>query len=1096
MTQFEKDIFDIVSRGQGIRASQIAAQLGADKKQVDAVLYKNINRYWVQDMSRKWYTAGKRPQITKTHQEDKKPDSLLAGLCRYYLNCLSLDEDKTISAPLHSGYGVSYVETGCFGDDCFKEESTIEFLNKIAKQRNLTAYAGYPVMVDKIFYPRTGENRLTLAPVFLFPIEKTEGRYRIHRVPVINMAVVKKYGTRDANERVYELIELENQLGLNKYDTEIEIKELTERLQQIRQWTWKENISPSAINITAPLNSFTEEGIFNRAIILANERSPFTLGLESELAAISKMSDSDFMGTALYQWIHGKGDGKDAERPSAPGDIPLLEVLPLNTEQEYAVREAMHSGLTIITGPPGTGKSQVVTELLVNTAWSGKKALFSSKNNKAVDVVESRLNSLGDRPVMIRIGNNRYAYHLSELVENMLSSNADQSDISCYDMYRKAYSEQAAVYDSLKKEKEKYISVRNKADRAEQKFCLIRSQYAGVQMKLTKENVSKLQRALCECEESHTAALKDAQSYITQIFWFAAREKRMRSFNEKVAALNEACKLCGVPPIEPDTAFETFPRQRERIAASIGNLHTAVEYFNALDELRSLRPLEETDKMLIEQKKLLAQTAAGLWQKWLAARPLSISVEERKEMSQFVAAMKLIGETDIAAHPDQKERFDRLQKSVTRFLPCWAVTSLSAKGRVPFLPGIFDVVIIDEASQCDIASALPLLYRAKRAVIIGDPRQLSHICSISKAQDLSLMQRYNVDFNWSYSANSLYAAASGMASPDQIIHLRDHHRSHEDIIAFSNKEFYDGKLRIATDYKKLNIPRGITPGIKWINVCGETVKYRGGGAYNAREAAAVISVLRRLVLDNGYSGSIGIVTPFRAQAETIREGLCRNITLKNYLDTHNDCLVDTVHKFQGDERDIIIFSPVISHGTQSNATSFLSNTGNLFNVAVTRAKAMLVVVGDMQYCAACGIKYLEHFAQFAQECGKTKMKAAQEEPEYTEVYPRVSNPEQVSEWEKYFYSALFKSGIKTIPQYPADKYRLDLALFSGDRRLDIEIDGEMYHKEWNGELCYRDQLRNQRLYELGWDVKRFWVCQIRDELQWCIEQIKLWQRQS
>ena len=206
--------------------------------------------------------------------------------------------------------------------------------------------------------------------------------------------------------------------------------------------------------------------------------------------------------------------------------------------------------------------------------------------------------------------------------------------------------------------------------------------------------------------------------------------------------------------------------------------------------------------------------------------------------------------------------------------------------------------------------------------------------------------------------------------------------------------------------------------------------------------------------------------------------------------------MDTVHKFQGDERDIIIFSPVISHGTQSNATSFLSNTGNLFNVAVTRAKAMLVVVGDMQYCAACGIKYLEHFAQFAQECGKMKMKAAQEEPEYTEAYPHVPNPEQVSEWEKYFYSALFKAGIKTIPQYPADKYRLDLALFSGDRRLDIEIDGEMYHKEWNGELCYRDQLRNQRLYELGWDVKRFWVCQIRDELQWCIEQIKLWQRQS
>ena len=58
--------------------------------------------------------------------------------------------------------------------------------------------------------------------------------------------------------------------------------------------------------------------------------------------------------------------------------------------------------------------------------------------------------------------------------------------------------------------------------------------------------------------------------------------------------------------------------------------------------------------------------------------------------------------------------------------------------------------------------------------------------------------------------------------------------------------------------------------------------------------------------------------------------------------------------------------------------------------------------------------------------------------------------------------------------------------------LDIEVDGEMYHKDWNGELSYRDQLRNQRMFELGWDVRRFWVYQIRDDLQGCIESIKRW----
>ena len=71
-------------------------------------------------------------------------------------------------------------------------------------------------------------------------------------------------------------------------------------------------------------------------------------------------------------------------------------------------------------------------------------------------------------------------------------------------------------------------------------------------------------------------------------------------------------------------------------------------------------------------------------------------------------------------------------------------------------------------------------------------------------------------------------------------------------------------------------------------------------------------------------------------------------------------------------------------------------------------------------------------------------------------------------------------------------YTLDFALFDDERKLNIEIDGERYHKDMTGELCKRDQIRNQRLYELGWDVQRFWVYEIRDDLEGCIEKIKFW----
>ncbi len=100
-----------------------------------------------------------------------------------------------------------------------------------------------------------------------------------------------------------------------------------------------------------------------------------------------------------------------------PDDRPILEVLPLNTEQRQAVVQGLAAPLTVVTGPPGTGKSQVVTSLLANIAWQSHSVLFSSKNNHAVDVVESRVNGLGPYPLLLRLGKEehqaRIAQHLT-----------------------------------------------------------------------------------------------------------------------------------------------------------------------------------------------------------------------------------------------------------------------------------------------------------------------------------------------------------------------------------------------------------------------------------------------------------------------------------------------------------------------------------------------------------------------------------------------------------------------------------------------------------------------------------------------------------
>jgi very-short-patch-repair endonuclease len=88
---------------------------------------------------------------------------------------------------------------------------------------------------------------------------------------------------------------------------------------------------------------------------------------------------------------------------------------------------------------------------------------------------------------------------------------------------------------------------------------------------------------------------------------------------------------------------------------------------------------------------------------------------------------------------------------------------------------------------------------------------------------------------------------------------------------------------------------------------------------------------------------------------------------------------------------------------------------------------------------------------------------------------------------------LYDVGIRAIPQYEVDQYILDFALFADNgRRLDIEVDGERYHRDWDGELVRRDQIRNMRLTEMGWDIMRMWVYEIRDREADVVRRISSW----
>lgn len=1064
-------ILQILSVENGLKAAEIAKRIGLEKKMVNSILYTLKGRGLTSiDAAYAWHIVGKstgKSDCTQTLQVDKE----LYNLCRYYLSCINMEENNEIAAFLTSNYDLEYETLSGITIDSFGEKAN-NLIRKANASRKYVSHVGYPIQIYTI-QARDGRHYRFVAPIFIYDIEVEAGHLTLSPVPGINMKVVNNFSSKNIDDRTENLIQLENELGMDQPDADIALDDLVYALKDCRpQWPWMEEPDVDNLSFADGIPEDTPDGIYNTAVVINSERSVYTAGLVEELSMLMRLPEEAYRNTALYQWVHGM-----PEQRQNNAQQQILSVLPMNTEQYDAVSRGLQDPLAVITGPPGTGKSQVVTNLLINLVKNGKNVIFTSKNNKAVDVVETRINGLASRPVMLRIGSSQqYAGQFANFIKRMLDCCVSMDEKNEYARLNERYASASSEYENHLAAKLKTIDLRNKVDKLEERICDRREQYGKWIGNTDSQSVRLLISAYESCKEAYNAAQKDEQSFWIKLLWPFVKNKRFANAMVHIKALNQELGKYNLKTIAP--LHENGKTNLESVASEMDDfvsfLEDADEYTEKLKQLEGVTSPEDYDMKLWKCQKRMSGLAGRLWNKWLITQGVNLDAATRSAMSQYITAMSLVNDIqNLDEYPEIKKQFNQLQSQMSRLLSCWAVTALSAKSRVPFVAGQFDCVVIDEASQCDIASMLPLLYRAKRAVIIGDDKQLSHISTVSRKQDAKLLEKHNVPMSWCYSQNSLFAKACEL-SP-YLVMLKDHHRSHSDIIEFSNKEFYGGSLRIATNYQNLKRPSGEELGLRWIDTPGVAHRSKSGSLVNEAEADAVVMEIKRLIAMQ-YVGSIGVVTPFRAQAEHIR-----GIIESDQVLLQRDILVDTVHKFQGDERDVMIFSPVISKGATAGSMLFLKNNGNLFNVAITRAKAVLVVVGDMGYCYSSAVDYLKHFVEYCRS-----RKAAEETRSESGLTFE-------SEWEEVLYDALIKAGVKPKVQYVVDKYRLDMALIiPGGKRLDIEVDGEHYHKDWNGELCYRDQLRNQRMFELGWDVKRFWVYEIRDNIEYCVNEVKNW----
>lgn len=751
----------------------------------------------------------------------------------------------------------------------------------------------------------------------------------------------------------------------------------------------------------------TAIGIHDAVALFLPTDNTFTTGAVRDLDQIATWSRERLTQTALGKFLGLVGHGPESVAPA-------LNVGPLNSEQIISVQSAMKESLTVVTGPPGTGKSQAIVAMVASALAAGQRILVASKNHQALDAVEDRLSAIAPET--------RFMVRTLNPAKDVDIGFRQVLDALVRDPSGTSTNPDPATAESL----------RSLAERRREALELIEERRRlNLQLADHIERRDAIAMALDQ-QPTDTAGLQIRQSWLARIIaLFSRRRIRMQKPEQEVVPT-------GASLVSLDAAVA---RDRERLARRDAPAD----------------PVAMTARIADMSCKYLPR---------LLSRVASVSEEKRLELTNSLRDLDLTGETSL-------ER--GLLDQVLGHRPLWLASVLGAPRRIDLHDGLFDLVIFDEASQCDIASALPLLARAGRAVIVGDDRQLAFIPQIGAAQDRNLMAAQGLPRKgmgrFAQGRVSLFDFARSMPNVPAIM-LRDQYRSASDIVEYINANFYGGRLRVSADIEGLKVPRGAKAGLAWTDVPGQVAQSHITRNVNPAEVEAVRTHVQMLLVDQGYKGTIGVIAPFRAQVHAIEAKLQESLPAD--LMDQAELRVATVDGFQGQERDVILFSPTVCAGSPQSGVVFLTREWRRMNVAISRARALVHVLGDLTYARSGKIPTLSKLAARA-----------------TEPPRRQSEGVFDSEWERYVDAALRRRGLNPEPQYEIAGRRLDFALFgSGGTKLDLEVDGRIFHQDIDGNRKVDDHWRDHQMRSLGWKVRRFWVDELKQDMEGCLDLVE------
>jgi putative ATP/GTP-binding protein len=460
------------------------------------------------------------------------------------------------------------------------------------------------------------------------------------------------------------------------------------------------------------------------------------------------------------------------------------------------------------------------------------------------------------------------------------------------------------------------------------------------------------------------------------------------------------------------------------------------------------------------------------------------SVDIKENLRQLGAYSLQILKNEIAEHyrADTRTAFTiknikAKTEDLLREYPVVLSTTYSAKSCIS-KDMVFDYVIMDEASQVDIKTGALALSCAMNAVIVGDDKQLPNVVSQEEALALQAIQlTYKVDDRYNEVTHSFLQSCVEVFKDIPVTLLREHYRCHPKIIEFCNQHFYNGELVAMTDDNgEDNV----------LQVVQTVEGNHARGHFNQREIDVIVQEVLPQCAD---SGSIGIITPYRQQADEINKALGKDIA-------------STVHKYQGRECDTIIMSMVDNEPTE------FSDDPNLLNVAISRAKTHLYVVTNSNK-----MPKESNLAQLIDYVRYNNFEVRQSEvssvfdllyKQYTsQRLDFLANKSVVSDYisENLFYNTLMEAitalglvHIDVLCHYPVARFISDWSLLTEEEKafasnrlshvdflvynsltkrplLVIEVDGWYYHKRQGGQVT-RDALKDKLLAKFGLPLHR------------------------